>query len=249
MAKGKKDMAGELLQVEKHIFQKFDEELSELIDKLLQMGGLVEKQVVDAVRALVEGDTELASAVAVNEEQVDDLDVEIDQRCVRMIAMRQPTASDLRLILGVSKSVQDLERIGDEAHKIAKLTLSISEAPQSPVNIGRSKINHLADYVIDMLRQVLDAYGRLDAELTVKIARTDKLVDEEYQSAMRELVTYMMEDPRSISPALDVLWALRSLERVGDHVENLAEHLIYTVKGVDVRHSTLKELKRQVKKA
>ena len=242
-------MAGEVLQVEKHIFQKFDEELSELIDKLLEMGGLVEKQVNDAVRSLVESDTELASAVSVNEEQVDDMDVEIDRSCVRLIAMRQPTASDLRLILGVSKSVQDLERIGDEAHKIARLTLCLAEEPHVHANVGRSKINHLADYVIDKLRQILDAYGRLDADLTVKIARTDKVIDEEYQAALREMVTYMMEDPRSISSALDVMWALRSLERVGDHVENLAEHLIYTVKGVDVRHSTLKELKRQVKKA
>lgn len=242
-------MPSEALHAEKHIFQKFDEELGGLVDKLLQMGGLVEKQVADAVRALSEGDTELAAAVIVNEEQVDDLDVEIDRRCVRMIAMRQPTASDLRLILGVSKSVHDLERIGDEANKIAKLTITLSEESTNPSGIGRGKINHLGQHVTEMLRQVLDAYGRLDADLSLTIARTDKLVDEEYQSAMRELVTYMMEDPRSISPVLNVMWALRSLERVGDHVENLAEHLIYTVKGIDVRHSTLKELKRQIKNA
>lgn len=241
-------MVPEITQSEKHIFQKFDVELSNLVDKLLEMGGLVEKQLADAINAFTEMDTELASAVRVNEEQVDDFDVEIDQLCVRLIAMRQPTASDLRLILGVGKSVQDLERIGDEADKLAQLTLSMSEDPGVGSSIGRSKIRYISQYVSEMLRQVLDAYGRLDADLSLSIARKDKIVQEEQESAARELITYMMEDPRSISTVLNVMWGLRSLERIGDHVENMAEHLIYTVKGVDVRHSTLKEMKKQIRK-
>ena len=241
-------MVTEIPQAEKHIFQKFDVELSNLIDKLLEMGGLVEKQLIDAINAFTEMDTELANAVLVNEEQVDEFDIEVDRLCVRLIAMRQPTASDLRLILGVGKSVQDLERIGDEADKIARLTLTMSEEAGVASSIGRSKIRYIAQYVSEKLRQVLDAYGRLDAELSVSIARTDKIVEEEQESATRELITYMMEDPRSISTVLNVMWGLRSLERIGDHVENMAEHLIYTVKGIDVRHSTLKEMKRKIRK-
>lgn len=240
-------MPGDSLQVEKHIFQRFDDELGALLDKFLQMGGLVEKQVADAIKALTENDVELAAAVRVNEDQVDDLDVQIDQMCVRMIAIRQPTASDLRLILSIGKSVQDLERIGDEANKIAKLTLALNEQTEAPQEIGRSKIRHLGQYVTEMLRLVLDAYGRLDAEVSITIARTDEIVDEEYRAATRELITYMMEDPRAITAVLNVMWALRSLERVGDHVENLSEHLIYTVKGIDVRHTSLNQIRQQIK--
>ncbi len=241
-------MAPDLLTSEKHIFQKFDVELSNLVGKMLEMGGLVEKQLNNAIDAFLEMDTELANAVLVNEEQVDEFDIEIDKLCVRLIAMRQPTASDLRLVLGISKSIQDLERIGDEAHKIAQLTISISEESGVGSSIGRSKLRYVSQYVAEILRQVLDAYGRLDADLSLSIARKDKIVEEEQQSATRELITYMMEDPRSISTVLNVMWALRSLERIGDHVENMAEHLIYTVKGVDVRHSTFKEMKKQFRK-
>ena len=240
-------MAAEIPQVENHIFQKFDEDLSNLVNKLLEMGGLVEKQLRDAIGALTELDMELAQAVIANEEQVDEFDIEIDRLCVRLIAMHQPTASDLRLILGIGKSVQDLERIGDEADKIAQLTISIGEGSGAGSSIGRSKIRYISEYVSDKLRQLLDAYGRLDADSSLTIARRDKVVEEEQQSATRELITYMMEDPRSISTVLSVMWALRSLERVADHVENMAEHLIYTVKGVDVRHSSLKQMKKQIR--
>ena len=241
-------MVSEIPQSEKHIFQKFDEELTNLINKLLEMGGLVEKQLNDAVQAFTEMDTELAQAVIANEEKVDDFDIEIDRLCVRLIATRQPTASDLRLILGVGKSIQDLERIGDEADKIAQLIMLMSEEGGTINSIGRSNIRYLSKYVSEILSQVLDAYGRLDADLSLTIARKDKIVEEEQEAATRELITYMMEDPRSISAVLNVMWGLRSLERVGDHVENMAEHLIYTVKGVDVRHSTLKEMKKKIRK-
>jgi phosphate transport system protein len=239
-------MTQEKMQVDKHIFQRFDEELTALLDRLLEMGGLVEKQVADAVRALIEGDTELASAVLANEEQVDDLDVEIDQMCVRLIAIRQPTASDLRLVLGISKSVLDLERIGDEANKIAKLTLQLAEQMDAPIEIGYVSVRRLGQKVNDMLKSVLDAYGNFDAEATVGIARNDDQLDEEYQNSTGELIAHMKEHSSSIASLLNIVWALRALERIGDHVENLAEHLIYTVKGIDVRHHNLAEIQHQI---
>lgn len=237
-------MLKEGTQLDKHIFHKFDDELSGLISKFLEMGGLVEKQLADALTALETPDTELADAVIANETQVNEFDVEIDKACVRLIAMRQPTASDLRLILGIGKSVQDLERIGDEANKIAKMALKLIE--QDAGSSGYIEIRHVAGLVSDMLANVLNAYGRMDAEDSLNIAKQDKLVDQEYRSALRELVTYMMEDPRSISKVLNIIWALRSLERIGDHVKNLSEQLIYTVSGVDVRHSSFKEMEEQV---
>jgi phosphate transport system protein len=230
--------------LEKHIFHKFDDELGALISKFLEMGGIVEKQLYDALAALESPDSEIAVAVINNEESVNDLDVEIDQICVRLIATRQPTASDLRLIIGISKSVQDLERIGDEANKIAKMALKIYE--EEPTKVGYVEIRHVAGHVTNMLRDVLNAYGRMDAEDSLSIAKQDKLVDREYRSALRELVTYMMEDPRSITKVLNIIWALRSLERIGDHVKNLSEQLIYTVKGIDVRHWSFKEMEEEV---
>lgn len=237
-------MLKEGTQLDKHIFHKFDDELSGLISQFLEMGGLVEKQLADALNALESPDSELAEAVITNESQVNEYDVEIDKACVRLIAMRQPTASDLRLILGIGKSVQDLERIGDEANKIAKMALKLME--QDAGSAGYVEIRHVASLVTAMLSNVLNAYGRMDAEDSLNIAKQDKLVDQEYRSALRELVTYMMEDPRSISKVLNIIWALRSLERIGDHVKNLSEQLIYTVSGVDVRHSSFKEMEEQV---
>jgi phosphate transport system protein len=237
-------MLKEGAQLDKHIFHKFDDELSGLISQFLEMGGLVEKQLADALVALESPDSEMASAVIANESQVNEFDVEIDKACVRIIATRQPTASDLRLILGIGKSVQDLERIGDEANKIAKMALKLME--QDAGTVGYVEIRHVAGLVTAMLSNVLNAYGRMDAEDSLNIAKQDKLVDQEYGSALRELVTYMMEDPRSISKVLNIIWALRSLERIGDHVKNLSEQLIYTVSGVDVRHSSFKEMEEQV---
>ncbi len=230
--------------LEKHIFHKFDDELSSLISKFLEMGGVVEKQLSDALNSLEAPDSELAAAVIANEAQVNEYDVQIDKACVRLIATRQPTASDLRLILGISKSVQDLERIGDEANKIAKMAIKLIE--EEAAARGYIEIRHVASLVTAMLSNLLNAYGRLDAEGSVDIAKQDKLVDQEYRTALREMVTYMMEDPRSISKVLNIIWALRSLERIGDHVKNLSEQLIYMVKGVDVRHSSFKEMEEQV---
>lgn len=233
--------------LEKHTFQRFDDELNNLVTQMLKMGGLVEKQLQDALLSVETLDIELAEAVIENEDRVNDLDIKIDKMCSQIIAMRQPTASDLRLILGVSKSVGDLERIGDEVGKIAEMVIQIHEKNERTDRFV--EINHLGDKVVKMLEKALDAYGRFDTEAALEVAQLDKEVDREYRSATRALVTYMMEDPRTIASVLNVMWTTRSLERVGDHIQNLAEQLIYTVKGVDVRHASLKQIKKQVRRS
>lgn len=220
-----------------HISQQFNTELEEVRSHLLAMGGLVEKQVNDAVTALIEADTGLAQQVREVDQQTNQMERSIDEECVRILARRQPAASDLRLIISISKSVIDLERIGDEATKIAKRAIELCEDGQAPR--GYVEIRHIGEQVRKMVQQALDAFARFDAELALSVAQYDKTIDREYKTALRELVTYMMEDPRSISRVLSVIWALRSLERIGDHARNIAELVIYLVQGTDVRHTGL----------
>ncbi|MCL4158958.1 UNVERIFIED_CONTAM: hypothetical protein GTU68_025873 [Idotea baltica] len=233
--------------MEKHTLHRFDEELNNLVTQMLKMGGLVEKQLQDSLLAVEQMDIELAESVIETEDKVNDMEVKIDKLCSQIIAMRQPTASDLRLIIGVSKSVGDLERIGDEVGKVAEMVISIHEKNERTDKFH--EIHHLGEKVIQMLAKALDAYGRFDTEAAVDVAMLDKGVDQEYRSTTRSLVTYMMEDPRTIASVLNVMWTTRSLERVGDHIQNLAEQLIYTVKGIDVRHDSLKQMKKRVLKS
>ena len=211
---------------------------------LLAMGGLVEKQVNDAVSALIEADSGLAQQVREIDEQINQMERHIDEECVRILARRQPAASDLRLIISISKSVIDLERIGDEASKIAKRAIQLCEEGESPR--GYIEVRHIGDQVRRMVQQSLDAFARFDAELALSVAQYDKTVDREYKTALRELVTYMMEDPRSISRVLSVIWVLRSLERIGDHARNIAELVIYLVRGTDDRHIGLERMEQAV---
>jgi len=227
-----------------HISQQFNAELEEVRSHLLAMGGLVEKQVNDAVTALIEADSGLAQQVREIDEQINHMERNIDEECVRILARRQPAASDLRLIISVSKSVIDLERIGDEASKIAKRAIQLCEEGESPR--GYIEVRHIGDQVRRMVQQSLDAFARFDAELALSVAQYDKTVDREYKTALRELVTYMMEDPRSISRVLSVIWVLRSLERIGDHARNIAELVIYLVRGTDVRHIGLERMEQAV---
>lgn len=233
--------------MEKHTLHRFDEELNNLVTQMLKMGGLVEKQLQDALMSVEKMDIELAESVIETEDRVNDMEINIDKLCSQIIAMRQPTASDLRLVIGVSKSVGDLERIGDEVEKIAEMVISIHENNERTDKFH--EIRHLGEKVTQMLSRALDAYGRFDTEAAVDVAMLDKGVDQEYRSATRSLVTYMMEDPRTIASVLNVMWTTRSLERVGDHIQNLAEQLIYTVKGIDVRHDSLKQMKKRVLKS
>lgn len=230
-----------------HISQQYNVELEEVRSHLLAMGGLVEKQVSDAVRAVIDADAGLARQVRAIDDQIDIMERGIDEECLRILARRQPAASDLRLIISISKSVIDLERIGDEAAKIARRAIELAEDGEAPR--GYVEVRHIGEQVRKMVHQSLDAFARFDAELALSVAQYDKLIDREYKSALRELATYMMEDPRSISRVLSIIWVLRSLERVGDHARNIAELVIYLVQGTDVRHLGLKRMAEEVNRS
>ncbi|WP_339339103.1 phosphate signaling complex protein PhoU [uncultured Oceanicoccus sp.] len=227
-----------------HISQQFNAELDTIKTHMLEMGGLVERQVRDAIAALIEGDSESAETVKVNDAKINSMELSIDKECTNILARRQPAASDLRLIIAISKAVIDLERIGDEAGKIATQAIQLSESGESPR--GYKEIRHIGNHVGFMVRDALDAFARFDVDMALAVAKEDKLVDEEYGSAVRSIITFMMEDPRSISQMINVIWALRSLERIGDHARNIAEHVIYLVKGRDVRHFGIKEMTAEV---
>lgn len=236
--KKKEDVYGD------HISHQFNEDLAGLKEDFLRMGGMVEQQVVDAIDALIDGDGHRADEIRGRDKQVDRLELEIDEEATRIIARRQPAARDLRLVISVIKMVSDLERIGDEAKKIAKFALSLAEEGKAPR--GYVEVRHIGNHVGQMLRDALDAFARLDSELALRIMKEDKRVDEEYQAATRTLVTFMMEDPRNISRCMSVMWVLRALERIGDHSCNLAEHVIFMAKGEDVRHTPMEEAEKVV---
>ena len=229
-----------------HSSSQFNEALESIRNHLMEMGGLVEKQVVDALEALLHADSALAEKVLSTEDRVDDLEIQIDEECARVLALRQPAASDLRLIIAVSKAVSDLERIGDESAKIAAMALQLAEDGESPR--GYVEVRHIGNHVRNMLRDALDAFARFDADKAVEVAAEDTEVDLEYRSAMRALVTFMMEDPRAISRVLNIIWSLRALERIGDHARNIGEQVIFLVKGTDVRHISIDEMEKEVRK-
>jgi phosphate transport system protein len=227
-----------------HISQQFNEELEKIRTQMLTMGGIVERQVSDAVEALLTGDVELAEQSRRIDQQTNAMELMIDEQCTTTIARRQPAASDLRLIVSISRAVADLERIGDEATRICKIAIELAD---SGVNQrGFQEVRHIGNLVRDMVKDILTAFARNDLEMAYRVAKQDKNVDLEYRTAMRSLVTYMMEDARAISNVLNVIWVLRSLERIGDHARNLSEHLIYQVSGTDVRHQSLKQMKQTV---
>lgn len=228
-----------------HSSSQFNEELASIRSHLMEMGGLVEKQVIDALQSLLQADSELAEKVLNTDDKVDDLEKLIDEQCARVLALRQPAASDLRMIIAVSKTVSDLERVGDEAAKIARMAIQLAEEGESPR--GYVEVRHIGNHVRTMLRDSLDAFARFDPDKAVEVAAEDNEVDLEYRSAMRSLVTFMMEDPRAISRVLNIIWSLRALERIGDHARNIAEQVIYLVKGKDVRHITVDEMEKQVR--
>jgi phosphate transport system protein len=222
------------MSFENHIMKQFDEELEEIRTRLMEMGGKVEQQLKNAIRAVSEADSKLAEEVILEEQRVDDMEVDIDEACILIIARRQPAASDLRLVVMVTKAVNDLERIGDEAKKIANHAVILTE--QSGSSNGYPEIRHIGNSVIRMLENALDAFARFDADAALRTIEEDEQIDLDYKTALRELVTYMMEDPRSISRAINLLWVIRSLERIGDHAKNLCEQIVFVVKGKDIRH-------------
>ena len=228
-----------------HISSKFNEELELVRNEVLAMGGMVEQQVQDALAAAVNSDSELAQHVLGSDEKINDIELRIDEDCSRIIAKRQPTAGDLRLMLVVMKAIGDLERIGDEAERIARVALeSFSNKQQQELLMN---VDNLGRHVLSMLRDALDAFARMDVNAALKVHQEDKRIDKEYEALMRLLMTYMMEDPRSIPKILNVMWALRSLERIGDRCQNICEYVMYLVKGEDVRHTDFAEMEERVR--
>ena len=228
-----------------HLSTQFDAELDDLRALLTRMGGLVEEQVRTATLALTEGDAELVERVIARDAEVDQLEIEIDNICTHVIARRQPTAIDLRVVMSVSKTVTDLERIGDEAKKIAKSSRKIIERGLAANAPQIMAVRHMGEQCAAMLHEVLNAFVRMDSDAALQIVRQDKEIDQHFRSITRELVTYMMEDPRTISTALDIIFSVKSLERIGDHCKNIAKDVIFIVKGRDVRHLKLDELEQE----
>ena len=227
-----------------HIAKQFDADLENIRNRVLQMGGLVEQLIVMAMDGLSSGDMLVIDQAIATDERVNRHDVELDEACTQIIARRQPTASDLRMVMTVIKTITDLERIGDEAKKIAKMAKQIhgTDFHSAPA----IEFRHVSTIVVNMLRQALDAFARLDVIAAGQVVRTDQEVDVEFKSAMRQLITYMMEDPRTISRSLDMVFIAKAIERIGDHSKNIAEYVIYMVKGRDVRHIGLAEIEREI---
>lgn len=217
-----------------HISRQFNNELDDIRTHLSEMGGMAQRQVNDAIQALIDADQQKAEQVVQADHTVNSMEVSIDEECLRILARRQPAASDLRLVIAVTKAITDLERIGDEASKIARQAIALNRDGVAPR--GYVEVRHIGNHVSRMLQDALDAFARLDVDMAMNVVQTDKTVDMEYNTAMREMVTFMIEDPRSITRVLNILWALRALERIGDHARNLAQYVIYLVKGEDVRH-------------
>ena len=227
-----------------HISQQFNIELEAIRTHLSEMGGMAQRQVNDAIQALIDADIERAEQVVRADLKVNSMEMAIDEECIRILARRQPAASDLRLVIAVTKAITDLERIGDEATKIARQAIALNKDGQSPR--GYIEVRHIGGHVSRMLQDALDSFARLDMDLALNVVQTDKQVDMEYGTAMRELVTFMIEDPRSITRVLNIMWSLRALERIGDHARNLAQYVIFLVKGEDVRHSNLEEITENI---
>ena len=231
---------------DKHISAQFDTELNSVSSRVLELGGLVESQIHQAVYALTYFSTEAADQVLEIEVRVNGMEVEIDRELASIIGRRQPTARDLRLLLAISKTTANLERVGDEATKIARMVKSIIESGAARA-LPTSDLRNASELAAGLLRKALDAFARLDTAAAVSILKEDNLIDEEFDGFVRKLITYMMEDPRTISPSLDLLFLAKAIERIGDHAKNIAEFIIYVVKGADVRHVSMEQIESVVR--
>ncbi len=230
-----------------HILSRFNADLEGVRSGVLQMGGLVEKQLQDGIKALYTGDGRLGEEVARLDHKVNAMEVAIDEDCSRILATRGPTASDLRLIVAIIKTITDLERIGDEAEKLGNIASRLATL-ERPTDRYR-EIKHIGDLVTEMVHGALDAFARMDTDAALAVARRDRVVDEEYEALQRQCITFMMEDPRAIRRALDILWVARALERIGDHAKNICEYVIYMALGKDIRHLSIEDVERQLAEA
>ncbi len=230
-----------------HISRRFNEDLERVRNSVLTMGGLVENQLDRGMRALAEADSELGLKTAEDDAKVNRMEVSIDEECSRILATRAPTAGDLRLIIAVIKTITDLERIGDEAEKIGVLAARLAGVERPSTNYR--ELRNLAQHVQDMLRGALDAFARLDAKAALAVVKADDVVDEEYESIYRQGLTFMIEDPRTISRVMDTMWVARALERIGDHAKNICEYVIFMVHGKDLRYTGLENIEAEVREA
>ena len=227
-----------------HTSQKYNHELEEARSKLMTMGGLVEAQVTNAIKALLDRDSALGEKVAYSDHEINAMEVALDEHCAEIIARRQPTASDLRLLITIIKVITDLERIGDEAEKVGRYAVEMTES--ATYGDLHNSLRHLGEHVKVMLGDTLDALARLDVAQAMQVVKNDQQVDDEFDSITRQLYTRMLEDPRYIKDSLNVTWCARSLERVGDHCKNICEYVIYLVKGKDVRHTNLESIRETI---
>ncbi|RYF65293.1 MAG: phosphate signaling complex protein PhoU [Comamonadaceae bacterium] len=230
---------------EKHLSSQFDSELNGVSSRVMELGGLAESQIRMAIHALLHYDMEAADRVMATEDSLNAMEVEIDRELSSIIARRQPTARDLRLLIAISKATANLERVGDEANRIARMVKSIIESGASR-QLPTTELRIAAELASGLLRKALDSFARLDTAAAVSILKEDDLIDREFDGFVRKLVTYMMEDPRTISPSLDLLFVAKAIERIGDHAKNIAEFIIYIVKGADVRHTPMEEIESAV---
>lgn len=231
---------------DKHLSTQFDTELTSVSSQVMELGGLVESQIRQAIYALQHFNMDAAHEVTANEARVNAMELEIDRDLSSIIARRQPTARDLRLLIAISKTTANLERVGDEAEKIARMVRSIIESG-TPRSLPSLELRYAADLASGLLNKALDAFARLDVNAALSILKEDDLIDKEFDGFVRKLITYMMEDPRTISPSLDLLFLAKAIERIGDHAKNIAEFIIYVVKGEDVRHSTIDRIESVIK--
>jgi len=231
-------------KIGQHISEQFNKELEDIRNKVLMMGGLVEQQIELAVESYTTGNMELAERVIRQDDAIDTLEMAIDQECMQILALRQPTAFDLRLLITVIKIIHEIERVGDKAQRIAEMAMQLSGGEN---HFPHHELEHMAELVKSMLHDALDAFARLAVENVPKITALDDKVDREYENILRQLITRMMEDPRNITRTLDVLWSIRALERIGDHACYICEHLVFLVNGEDVRHLSQEELEKRVK--
>lgn len=227
-----------------HLSSQYNAELEDIRQRVMAMGGLVEQQIIEATKALVSADPESGSEVSSRDVQVNRFEVSIDEECSGILARRQPTAGDLRLVYAIIKTITDLERIGDEAGKIARMAGNLYTQDRSGIPLVG--VGHLSKHVSEMVHDALDAFARMDAESAMSVVREDVAVDREYEALIRQCMTFMMEDPRTIGQIMDIIWSVRALERIGDHARNISEYVIYFVKGKDVRHIGLEEMEREI---
>ncbi len=227
-----------------HTSKEFDKELEVIRTSVLELGGLVEGMIRSAISGLESGDIALLRDVMHREKQVNRMEVEIDDRCHHVIARRQPTAYDLRFVLTCMKMIRDLERIGDEAEKIARMSLLIHES--NAKFTPRIELSGMFDLVMKMMHQSLDSFARNDSSTLAEVIREDIAVDDQFRNTLRLLISYMIEDSRTISRSIDLLFIAKALERIGDHSKNMSEHVVYMVKGRDVRHQDIQDVEKQV---